>query len=158
MRVDFSNAMRSLARTIAFLGLLALCCESKQESPKRVELKKVPGGLVELVPKEGADPYCLVFTISENGVTRQLTMSDEDKSIPCPPGVAIGGTPYRIPRTEGKVRIYVFFSSEKLVAGSVARQINEVGANPSFTVLDLRLPGKVTSEVLEYAPTGGASP
>ena len=55
MRVDLRHAMRSLARTIAFLGLLALCWESKQESPKRVELTKVPGGLVELVPKEGAD-------------------------------------------------------------------------------------------------------
>jgi hypothetical protein len=151
--------MRRLARTLALIGLFSLGCDSKREAvARRVELRTLRGNRVELVPADGTPPYCLAFSIAQRGTVRQLTMSQEDKSVECPPGKPIGGVPYRIVPSEGKVRIFVFFSSEKLAAASIAQQISELGASPTFGVLDLRLPGKVVSDVLEYTPVDTANP
>jgi hypothetical protein len=106
---------------------------------------------VELVPKEGLPPYCLAFSIAERGIIRQLTMNEEDESFDCPPGVAIASTGFRIPKAEGKARIFVIFSDQKLLASTVAAQITDLGT-PNFSTLDLRVPGKAVSDVIEYTP------
>jgi len=132
------------------VGAFLLGCNKAPAPVHRVELRKLGDDRVELVPLAGAPPRCLAFTIAEKGLVRQLTMSPEKKSLDCPPGRPIGGTSFRIPPTEGKVRIYVFFSDLQLSADSVAHQVSDLSANPSFSVLDLRLPGHVVADVLEY--------
>jgi hypothetical protein len=49
------------------------------------------------------------------------------------------------------VRIYIIFSDQKLSASSVAQQINDLGTS-SFNTLDLRVPGKAVTDVIEYTP------
>ncbi|HMJ55691.1 MAG TPA: hypothetical protein VK540_26630 [Polyangiaceae bacterium] len=141
------------ARRIAFFcGFALFGCENR--SPPvvhRLELRQVPGELLELVPKEGSPPYCLVYSIAERGTIRQLTMNEANESFDCPPGEAIGHTSFRIPKAEGKARIFVIFSDQKLAATTVAAQINDLGT-PNFSTLDLRVPGKAVSDVIEYTP------
>ena len=142
-----------IARRLAvLLSLWLIGCESRPPpTVHRVELSKTSNDLVELVPKEGVPPYCLVYSIAERGTIRQLTMNETNDSFDCPPGVAIGDTAFRIPKAEGKARIFVIFSDQKLAAATVAHQINDLGT-PSFSTLDLRVPGKAVSDVLEYTP------
>ncbi len=146
--------MKAARRFVVVLGssLLALACE-KRAAPvtHRVELRQAPGELLELVPKDGNPPYCLVYSIAEGGPIRQLTMNEENESFDCPPGVPIGKIGFPIPQKEGKARIYVIFSDQKLSASTVAQQINDLGT-PNFSTLDLRVPGKAVSDVIEYTP------
>ena len=129
-----------------------LGCESRSAPVvHHVELRKTSNDNVELIPKEGVPPYCLVYSIAEKGTIRQLTMNETNDSFDCPPGAAIGDTSFRSPRHEGKARIYVIFSDQKLSAATVAQQINDLGT-ASFSTLDLRVPGKAMSDVLEYTP------
>jgi hypothetical protein len=140
-------------RRLAVLGwLLLIGCEGRSApAVHRVELRKTASDLIELVPKEGLPPYCLVYSIAEYGTIRQLTMNETDDSFDCPPGAPIGNTSFRIPKAEGKARIFVIFSDQKLAAASVAQQINDLG-KPHFSTLDLRVPGKAVSDVIEYTP------
>lgn len=128
----------------------------KAPSQERAELRVLNGSTLEVAPTEGQLPYCLLFTIAETGkppIIRQLTMTHENKSVPCEANRAIGGISYKIPIEEGKIRILVFFSDSKLSAGSVAQQIYELAANnPRWNTLDLRLPGKVFVETLDFDP------
>jgi hypothetical protein len=134
------------------LGFSLVACESRASpASHRVELRKQPGDLVELVPKEGIPPFCLVFSIAERGTIRQLTMNESNDSFDCPAGAPIGNTSFRIPKSEGKARIYAIFSDQKLLATTVATQISDLGT-PNFSTLDLRVPGKVVSDVIEYTP------
>ena len=110
------------ARAFVLSMMLAACPEMKAPT-HRVELRKLSGTTVQLVPFQGQLLYCLVFTISSSGVIRQLTMNPENSAIDCPANVPIGGVSYRFPVTEGKVRIYVFFFDRKLKASSIAAQI-----------------------------------
>src|SRR4051794_38979642 len=129
------------------------CDRKPAPTAHRVELREKAGNLIELLPAEGTLPYCLAFSIAERGVVRQLTMGEDDKSLACPPGKPIGNVSFRILPSEGKVRIYVFFSEEKLAAGSLAQQVTELAKSPTFSALDLRVPGKVVSDALDYTPT-----
>jgi hypothetical protein len=147
------TAMRAIMLFVgvALLGAALPGCENRAApAVHRVELREV-GDLVELVPKQGNPPYCLVYSIAERGPIRQLTMNEENESFDCPPGVAIGTTGFRIPKKEGRARIFVIFSDQKLSAATVAEQISDLG-KPSFSALDLRVPGKAVSDVIEYAP------
>jgi len=144
--------MTATCRLAPLFALLLFGCESRPApAAHRVEVRQVPGEQLELVPKEGAPPYCLVYSIAERGTIRQLTMNDANESFDCPPGAPIGGTAFRIPKAEGKARIYVIFSDQKLAAASVAQQISDLGT-PNFSTLDLRVPGKAVSDIIEYAP------
>jgi len=144
--------MIAARRLALLLGCSLLGCETRAPPvAHRVEVREVPGELVELVPKEGSPPYCLVYSIAERGPIRQLTMNEENESFDCPPGVAIGHTGFRVPKKEGKARIYVIFSDQKLSASTVAQQISDLGT-PHFSTLDLRVPGKAVSEIIEYTP------
>ena len=147
------------ARAFVLSMMLAACPEMKAPT-HRVELRKLSGTTVQLVPFQGQLLYCLVFTISSSGVIRQLTMNPEDSAIDCPANAPIGGVSYRFPVAEGKVRIYVFFFDRKLKASSIAAQIVDKAREPAtipggveLNATDLRLPGRATVEVLDFLPT-----
>jgi hypothetical protein len=135
--------------------LLVLSCKQQAASAHRVELRKVGGELVELVPLEGTPPNCLAFSISESGVVRQLTMNPENTSLACAPGRPMGEGPFRIPAREGKVRIYVLFADRPLEAQPIAEQIHELSGKPDLGVLDLRAPGRIVTDMVEFAPEAG---
>ena len=78
-------------------------------------------------------------------------MNETNDSFDCPAGAPIGNTSFRIPKVEGKARIFVIFSDQRLAAATVAQQINDLGT-PNFSTLDLRVPGKAVGDVIEYTP------
>lgn len=140
-------------RRLAFLlGFVAIGCESRPApAGHRLELRKLADDLVELVPREGNPPYCLVYSIAERGTIRQLTMNETNDSFECPAGAPVGEEKYRIPKSEGKARIFAVFTDQKLSATTVATQIGDLGTS-HFSPLDLRIPGKAVSDVIEYTP------
>ena len=144
--------MNVLRRWVVVAAVMVTGCENRSPPVQhRLELRPTGPDLVELVPREGVPAFCLLFSISERGLIRQLTMNEENESFDCPSQKPVGQTPFRIPKAEGKVRIYAFFSDQKLKASSVAEQLTEL-AGAKFNLLDLRLPGKVVSDVVEYTP------
>jgi hypothetical protein len=147
--------IRHLAAAAALLGLTA--CSRHTTPTQRVELRRISGDTVQIVPGEGQMPYCLVFTHSGKGVVRQLTMSKSNNSVKCPAGEPVLGQAYRIPVDEGPVKIHVFFSDQRLEAGSVANQLNEM-SNPSFNPIDFRMPGNVVVETLDFIPAPSEEP
>ncbi|MFL5319633.1 MAG: hypothetical protein ACJ790_08235 [Myxococcaceae bacterium] len=143
------------AVAVALSCLLAAACteEKKPEDSNRFQVKRVNESTFEVVPNPAQKPYCLAFTTSEKGVVRQLTMTHENKSMKCDPGQPIAGLRFRAPADEGTVKVHVFFSSEKLSAASLGQQIYDlVEAGRSVSVLDLRLPGQVDAQTLEFVP------
>jgi hypothetical protein len=144
--------MMTMRRLAFLLCFLVVGCEGRPpQGAHRLELRKLPGDLVELVPREGNPPYCLVYSIAERGTIRQLTMNETNDSFECPAGAAIGDAKYSIPKSEGKARIFAVFTDQKLSATTVATQIGDLGT-PSFSPLDLRIPGKAVSDVIEFTP------
>ena len=134
---------------LAVVGALAGC--SRTSGPtQRVELRKISGDTVQIIPTESALPYCLVFTQSDK-VTRQLTISKSNQSVKCPAGQPVLGQTYRIPVEEGPVKIHVFLSDQRLEAVSVANQITEMD-KPTFNPIDMRLPGRVVVQTLPFTP------
>lgn len=148
-----------MAGSIALASLcLATACDKKDEPATRVELRQVTGHTFELVPADAQLKYCLVFTRSESGVIRQLTMTHGNRSVPCEAGKPVGGVRYRVPVAEGPVKVHVFFSDQPLNAGSVAQDLYERKGDPSFHPMDLRLPGKVFVQTLEFRPQEAEAP
>jgi len=133
------------------LALLAGCTRSGVPT-QRVELRRISGDTIQIVPSEGQMPYCLVFTQSGKGVVRQLTMSKNNVSVKCATGEPVLGQAYRIPVEEGPVKVQIFFSDQRLEAASVANQLNDM-ANPSFSPIDFRLPGNVVVETIDFIPS-----
>jgi hypothetical protein len=150
--------MRKLGLGVLPLTFLLGSCPQTSTPSRHVEIRTLGGNSAQLIPTQGQLPYCLIFTIAANGTIRQLTMSHDDRSISCPADKAIGGVRYRFPISEGRVRILVLFSDRKLDAGSVAAQVMEKGASPTLTATDMRLPGRVTVEVLDLEPIAEAEP
>jgi hypothetical protein len=140
---------------LALVGTLAACAPSSDPTA-RVELRKVTGDTVQIVPAAGSLPYCLVFTHSAK-VTRQLTISKSNQSVKCPAGQPVLGQTYRIPAEEGPVKIQVFLSDQRLEAVSVASQLTEMD-QPSFNPIDMRLPGKVVVQSIPFTPVASAEP
>jgi hypothetical protein len=144
---------------LAVLVFGAGCTESpKPVQAPRATLRSLGGSTVEVLPTEGQLPYCLLFTLSERGVIRQLTMTRENRSIKCDASKPIANTSFRIPANEGKVRAYVFFSDERIQAGPVAQQLYELKDKERITAMDMRLPGRVFVETLEFAPSEEQAP
>ena len=131
--------------------MLAACARSSGTTAQRVELRKISGDTVQIVPTEDSLPYCLVFTQSAKGVTRQLTISKTNLSVKCPTGQPVLGQTYRIPAEEGPVKVHVFLSDQRLEAASVANQLSEM-TKPSWNPIDMRLPGKVLLQSLDFTP------
>jgi hypothetical protein len=147
--------IRHLVAAVALTGLAA--CTRSGAPTHRVEIRRISGDTVQIIPSEGQMQYCLVFTHSGKGVVRQLTMSRNNTSVKCPAGDPVLGQAYRIPVEEGPVKINVFFSDQRLEAASVANQLNDM-SNPSFSPIDFRLPGKVVVEILDFIPSESAEP
>ncbi|KFE60991.1 hypothetical protein [Hyalangium minutum] len=144
---------------VAVLALTAGCTQdNKQAPPTRAQLRKVSGSTMEIVPSEGQLPYCLVYTVSQKGVIRQLTMTRENRSIKCDSGRPVANASFRVPAQEGPVKVYVFFSDQRVQAGSVAQQLFELQGRPRVTAMDFRLPGQAFVEMLEFIPEEGEQP
>jgi hypothetical protein len=123
-------------------------------APARVSLVQKGPASIELLPLAGQPPNCLVFTVAEYGPIRHLTMLEDKRSPDCPAGAPILGTAFRIPPREGKVKIYVIFSDRFLESDSIAKQMDDlVRQKQAITAMDLRAPGSVVLETLEFTPT-----
>jgi hypothetical protein len=147
--------IRHVVAAVVVAGLCA--CARSGTSTQRVELRRISGDTLQIIPSEGQLPYCLAFTHSGKGVVRQLTMSKNNTSVKCNAGEPVLGQAYRIPVEEGPVKIHVFFSDQRLEAASVANQLNEM-SSPSFNPIDFRLPGRVVVETLDFIPSESAEP
>ncbi len=145
---------------VAVVALGATACQKAQKpaASARAEIKKVGGSTVEFIPQEGQHPYCLLYTVSEKGIIRQLTMTRENRSLKCDAGKRIYNSSFRIPTEEGKVRAYIFFSDQRIQAGSVAQQLHDLRDKERVTAMDFRLPGSVTVEMLEFIPEEESEP
>jgi hypothetical protein len=140
------------------LGVVA--CEKPAPAPpqKRATLNRTGGTTFELIPTAGQQEHCLAYTVSRSGLTRQLTMSRSNLAFECAPGRPIGGHPFKVPLNEGPVKIFIFFSSEHLNAGSVSQQLLDAPDRQALSVMNMRLPGKAALEVLEFTPEEDVAP
>ncbi len=144
---------------LAVLVFGAGCTESpKPVQAPRATLRSLGGSTVEVLPTEGQLPYCLLFTLSERGVIRQLTMTRENRSIKCDASKPIANTSFRIPANEGKVKAYVIYSDQRIQAGPVGEQLYELRAKERISAIDMRLPGRVFVETLEFTPKEDSAP
>ncbi|MHA7633117.1 hypothetical protein [Corallococcus sp. M7] len=144
--------------TVMVLGAGFVGCDDAKPPAKvvRALVKRTGLATMEIIPVEGQLPYCLLFTTSEKGVIRQLTLTRENRSIRCEANRPIANTHFRVPVQEGKVRVYVFFSDEPVQANWVARQLYELRDRERITAMDLRLPGRIFVETLEFTPETGS--
>lgn len=149
--------MRKVSYCLLAWAFVSACAE-KRPPLRRVDTYRLSGNTVQFIPAEGQLPYCLIFTTSSRSVVRQLTMTPENKSVPCEAGKPIGGVSYRILVDEGPIKAFIFFSDRKLNAASVAEQVVEMNSRRVFNTMDLRLPGQVSTEILEFSPEETASP
>ena len=143
--------LRTWLVAVALVGLMA--CDKQKEAPaKRVQINSLGGNRVEFVPSEGQLPYCHIFTRSQSGVLRQLTMTHDNDSLECPSGKPVGEVTFRIPVEEGEVTAFVLFSDQRLNAASVGQQLYDLPSGQAFNAMNLRLPGNVNTEVLTFSP------
>ncbi len=150
------NASRWLC--LCALTVVGCTAEVKAPAAKRAEIKRLTGSTLEIIPAPGQLPLCLVFTASQKGIVRQLTMNARNESVPCEAGKPIRNTSFRIPVDEGKIRLFVIYSDRKLNAGSLAQQIYEILEKADPAALDLRAPGQVVTERLEFIPEEDTQP
>ncbi|NOK16939.1 hypothetical protein [Corallococcus carmarthensis] len=143
--------------TVMVLGAGIVGCDDAKPPAKvaRAQVKRTGPATMEIIPVEGQLPYCMLFTMSEKGVIRQLTLTRENRSIRCDANRPVANTSFRVPVQEGKVRVYIFFSDERVPAGSVAQQLYDLRDRERVTAMDLRLPGRVFVETLEFTPETG---
>lgn len=137
---------------LVLIGGLTSCSDAIRPPTSRAAIKRIEGTTFEVIPSEGQYPYCLVFTLSSNGVIRQLTMSRENVSYTCAAGKPVGGHSFRAPLDEGAVKVQVLFTSQKVNAASVAQQLLDLRDRPQISSIDLRLPGNAAIETLSFAP------
>lgn len=142
--------MRSL---LVIASLLLVGCEKPAEVPtKRATLNRTGGTTFEIIPGTGQYPNCLAYTVSKSGLTRQLTMSRSNQSFECVGGRPLGAHAYKVPLNEGPVRIYVFFTSQKLNAGTVSQELLDAPDRQALSLMNMRLPGNAALEVLDFVP------
>jgi hypothetical protein len=132
--------------------VLASCEKSSTDGKSRASLRRLGASTFELVPGENQLPYCLAFTHSARGITRQLTMNDENVSFDCPTQKPIGDHAFRAPLKEGPVKIWILFSSDRVNAASVAQQLTEQVNLSRISTMDLRLPGRAKLETIDFTP------
>ncbi|WP_148282386.1 hypothetical protein [Corallococcus coralloides] len=146
--------------TVMALGAGSVSCDDAKPPAKvvRALVKRTGPATMEIIPVEGQLPYCMLFTTSEKGVIRQLTLTRDNRSIRCDANRPVANTSFRVPVKEGKVRVYVFFSDEPVQTAWVARQLYELRDRERITAMDMRLPGRLFMETLEFTPeTGGVA-
>lgn len=133
-------------------AVLMTACKKASPARPRMEIRPVTGNIVQFIPGADQLPYCLIYTQSDKGVTRQMTMTQSNQSVPCPAGEPVLGLRFRLPGDEGRVKVRVLFSDQRLQAAMLAEQVVEM-ASPAFNPMNLRLPGRVLLESLDYLPT-----
>ena len=145
---------------IAGLFLAAVACEKPGAAPpaKRASIARTGGTTFEIVPSEGQYPFCIAYTVSRSGLTRQLTMSRSNQSYECAAGRPVGGHAYRVPFNEGPVRIFVFFTTQAINAASISQQILDAPDRQTLSMMNMRLPGQGHLEVLEFTPEEDVAP
>ena len=150
--------MRSFLIAGLLLGVLA--CEKPAAAPpaKRAAISRTGGTTFEIVPSAAQEPYCLAYTVSRSGLTRQLTMSRSNQSYECSAGRPLGGHAYKVPLNEGPVRVYVFFTSQPVNAASVSQQLIDAPDRQALSIMNMRLPGQAHLEVLDFAPEEDVAP
>lgn len=150
--------MRSLL--IAGLVITAVACEKQASGPppKRASLSRTGGTTFEIIPAEGQHGFCLAYTVSRSGLTRQLTMSRSNFSYECTAGRPIGGHAYKMPLNEGPVRVFVFFTSQAVNAATISQQILDASDRQALSLMNMRLPGQANLEVLDFTPEEDVAP
>ncbi len=143
---------------VAALALGVGCSKENGGAHARAQIRKVSGSTMEVVPNEGQLPYCLLYTVSQKGIIRQLTMTRENRSIKCDANRPIANASFRVPLEEGPVKVYIIFSDQRIQAGSVAQQLFELQGRDRVTGMDFRLPGQAFVEMLEFIPEEGGAP
>lgn len=135
---------------LSLLAILFAACRhdaSPVETRARVE---VSGQEMKVIPAKGQYPFCLVFSASTNGVVRQVTLAEDNMSVPCSADRPIGDRTYPVPMHESGAKIYVVFSDRAIEAIPVAQQIRELtGKHIEPTAMDLRAPGNVAIAVID---------
>ena len=149
--------MSRFLRVALGAATLVAACAKAPPTKARMEVRKVSGNIVQFIPAPDQLPYCLIYTQSEKGMTRQMTMTQSNQSAPCPAGEPVLGLRFRIPSDEGPVKVRVLFSDQRLQATALAAQVVEM-ANPGFNPMELRLPGKVLLETVDYIPSDEPPP
>ena len=144
--------MRSLLLALLLLSAAGCPKPSPGAAGKRASINRTGGTTFEIIPSEGQHGYCIAYTVSRSGLTRQLTMSRSNQSYECAAGRPLGGHPYRVPLNEGPVRVFVFFTSQPVNAASVSQQILDATDRQSLSIMNMRLPGQASLEVLDFAP------
>lgn len=134
-------------------AVLAAACKRPVPTPvHRMEIRTVTGNTVQFVPAVDQLPYCLIYTQSDKGVMRQMTLARSNQSVACAAGEPVLGLRFRMPADEGRVRVHILFSDQRLQAAALAEQVVEM-TSPGFNPNDLRLPGRVVLETLDFVPT-----
>jgi hypothetical protein len=142
-----------LTRGLVLSAVFAAGCTAPPSAPPhRAELRRTGGTTFELVPTAGQYPFCLAYTVTKAGLTRQLTMSAKNQSFECPAAQPVGHHAFKVPLEDGPVKVMVFFTSQAVNAGSVSQQIIEASNRQQLTALNLRLPGSVAIDSLDFAP------
>ncbi|MGV3622230.1 MAG: hypothetical protein ACO1OB_15510 [Archangium sp.] len=149
--------MRSVF-VIASLLLAVACDKPAAGSNKRASLNRTGGTTFEVIPSADQHQHCLIYTVSRSGLTRQMTMSGNNQSFDCIAGRPIGGHSYRVPLNEGPVRVYVFFTSQKVNAAAVSQELLEAPNRQALSAMNMRLPGNVTLETLDFTPEEDVAP
>ncbi|MCP3103333.1 hypothetical protein LZ198_31070 [Myxococcus sp. K15C18031901] len=150
--------MKRWSWLLAMVVLGSGCHEGrKDDRPTRAKIRKTGPATMEVIPQDGQLPYCMLYTVSEKGVIRQLTLTRENRSIRCDADKPVAHTSFRVPVQEGKVKVYIFFSDDRIPAGPVAQQLYDLRANERINAMDLRLPGRVFVETLEFTPEDGSA-
>src|SRR5690606_31882985 len=104
---------------VALLGVVGCKKEAPPEPPAKISINALGENRVEFVPAEGQFPYCHIFTRSDSGVLRQLTMTHDNLSLPCPAGEPVGGVTFRIPANEGPITALVLFTDQQVNGASM---------------------------------------
>jgi hypothetical protein len=149
--------MRSLLLAVLCIGAMA-CEKPAPAAQKRATLSRTGGTTFQLIPGEGQLPYCLAYTVSKAGVIRQLTMSAENESFSCPGATAVGKRAFKVPLEEGPVKVFLLFTSQPVNAASVSQQLLDAPDRQNLSVMNMRLPGKATLDLLEFTPEQDVAP
>ena len=143
---------KTLTVVVCAAVLATACKQPAPPSAQRMEIRTVGSNTVQFIPSADQLPYCLIYTQSEKGVLRQMTLPRSNQSVQCTAGEPVLGLRFHMPTDEGRVRVHVLFSDQRLQAAALAEQVVEM-SSPGFNPTDLRLPGRVVLETLDYVPS-----
>lgn len=145
--------MRRLALVLAIAAFALACKTEPPAAAKHRAHIEGTGADFKVIPEPGQMSHCLVFSVADNGVVHQLTTGNDNKSLACNAGEPISGAPFHATPVEGHIKVYVIFSDQEIEATSIIEQIHEmIDHRGGFTAMDLRAPGAIAVETLDYKP------